>query len=131
MVIRAKYHWLMLFLFVLYSALALAIVKFKTDRFMAPWYAALAALCLLFWLTTYTELDGGILTKRILFLKFRSFPVGEIDSIQPHRKNGKWSYGTVIEVWSKGGSKLTLQPNKPKPFLTSLKEQAPQARFLL
>jgi len=98
---------------------------------MVPLYLVIAITSLILWATTYTTLSNGILTKRILFLKLRSFPVGEIDSIQPHRKNGKWSYGTVIEVWSKGGSKLTLQPNKPKPFLTSLKEQAPQARFLL
>jgi hypothetical protein len=98
---------------------------------MVPLYAGCAAFCLLTWLTTYTKLQDGILTKRFLFIPLRSFPVDTIEKIEPHSKSGQWGYGTVIEVFSESGKKLTLQPNRPKQFLELLRRQAPQATYLL
>ena len=114
-----------------YYIFAFIIEEFKRDHFMVPIYLVTASLGILLWSTTYTTLSNGILTKQILFFTFRSFPVGEIESIRPHKKNGKWSYGTVVTIWSKTGEKLTLQPNHPKPFLEMLRQQAPQAEYLL
>jgi hypothetical protein len=76
-------------------------------------------------------LSNGSLTKHILFFIYRSIPVGDISRITPHKKNGKWSYGTVVSIYSRNGKKLTLQPNHPQPFLAALHQQAPQAEYLL
>ena len=121
----------MLYNAVVFSALAIFVVNFNEDHFIVPYYAGLAGFSLLAWLTTYTKLDGGTLTKRIFLLPFRKFPVDRIERIQPHKKNGKWGYGTVVNVFSQSGEKLTLQPNRPRRFLEMLRQQAPQAIYLL
>lgn len=131
MLIRPKYHWFALLYAAFLFLLAIFIVEFSTDHFMVPIHLGAACSLVLMWSTTYTTLSNGILTKQIFFFPFRSFPVGEIESIRPHKKNGKWSYGTVVTIWSKTGQKLTLQPNHPKPFLELLRQQAPQAEYLL
>ena len=131
MLIRAKYHWLCLHLAAVWFVSAFLIEEYGTDHFMVPIYMVFASSILVFWSTTYTTLSNGRLKKQILFFTFRSFPLDEIESIRPHKRNGKWSYGTVVTIWSKNGQKLTLQPNHPKPFLEMLRQQAPEAKYLL
>ena len=120
---------------IFYLAMAAFVAVPRNDSFyrdfVAPFYLVLAALFIVTWLTSFTTLADGVLTKRIFLYPLASFPVGEIASIQPHPKNGKWGYGTVFVVWSKDGGKMTLQPNRPEAFLALLREQAPQAEYLL
>jgi hypothetical protein len=111
--------------------MALFVAFFKTDHFVVPFFILVSALFLFTWITTYTTLRSGILRKRIFLFSYRCFAVGDIESVRPHRKNGRWSYGTVIEVWSEAGKKLTLQANHPVAFLALLRQQAPQAKFLV
>ena|ERR1035438_1388828 len=131
MLIRAKYHWVLLMSAAFYFLLALVIVTARRDHFAVPFYFGIAFFSLLAWSTTYTTLRSGILKKRILLITYRSFPVGEIESIRPHKKNGKWSYGTVVDIYSATGKKLTLQPNHPSAFLEMLRQQARQAEYLM
>jgi hypothetical protein len=131
MLIRNKYHWLLLSSAVFYLALAIYITAFKSDHFMVPLYLFIAALSAILWPSTFTTLSNGLLAKRILFVAWRSIPVGDISKIVPHEKNGKWSYGTVVTVYSRNGEKLTLQPNHPQLFLAALHAQTPQAEYLL
>ena len=72
----------------------------------------------------YYESKDYVLSSAVGHLVELCLP-GELD-----KKNGKWSYGTVINVFASNGKKLTLQPNKPAPFLKMLHEQAPQAEYL-
>jgi hypothetical protein len=131
MLIRTKNQWLLLFFAAFYSVFAVIIEIFRTDHFMVPFYLGIASFCFLAWATIYTTLSNSILTKRAFLIPIKRFPVWEIESIRPHKKNGKWGYGTVVTIWSKSGQKLTLQPNHPKPFLEMLRQQAPQAEYLL
>ena len=98
---------------------------------MVPIYFFIGILLLILCLTTFTTLQDGFLTKRILLFPFRRFPVEQIERVEPQKNNGKWSYGVVMNIWSVKGQKLTLQPNDPEPFLELLREQAPQAKFLI
>ena len=91
----------------------------------------MAAISAIGWSSIYTTLSSGVLTKHVFFFKWRSFPVDEITTIAPHKKNGKRSYGTVVQITSQAGETLTLQPNHPEPFLTQLRAAAPQAQYLL
>jgi hypothetical protein len=131
MLIRAKYHWLMLFNAALYFAAAISIVAFKNDTSIVPFYIFASAISAILWSSTYTTLSNGLLTKHVLFFTYKSIHTSDISRIVPHKKNGKWSYGTVVDVFSNDGEKLTLQPNRPQPFLAMLREQAPQAAYLL
>jgi hypothetical protein len=138
MVIRAKYHWLMIYNTALFSAvgtfvLLAGVVKEDSfyTTFIGPLWLFMAAFSAIAWSSIYTTLSNGVLTKHVFFLTFRSFPVGEITRIEPHKKDGKKGYGTVFTVFSRDGKKLTLQPNHPEPFLTLLHQQAPQAEYLL
>jgi hypothetical protein len=130
MVIRNKYNWVFLPNIAFYSAIAIFVSAFKSDKFMVPFYLFIVALSAIAWSSIYTTLSEGVLTKHVFFIALRSFPVGEIMRIAPHEKNGKWSYGTVITVFSNNGQRLTLQPNHPEPFLALLHQQAPQAEYL-
>jgi hypothetical protein len=131
MLIRVRKHWSLLLLPAIWVVAAIFIVEFRTDHTMVPLYLGTSCLIILAWSTTYTTLSISELTKRTFFFFLTSFPVNEIESIEPHKNNGKWGYGTVIVIWSKTGQKLTLQPNHPKPFLEMLRKQAPQAEYLL
>ena len=114
-----------------YFAAAIFTAAFKNDTFMVSIYLFVAAISAILWSSTYTTLSNGQLTKHIFFFTYRSIPTSDISQIVPHKKNGKWSYGTVVDVFSNHGEKLTLQPNRPQPFLEMLREQAPQAAYLL
>src|ERR1700733_14713250 len=131
MLIRSRYHWIIPYLVTMYFILALTIAELKSDHLIVPLYLALATALSIFWSSSYTTLSEGVLTKQILFITWRSFPVSEITSIIPHNKHNKWSYGTVVNIFHNSGKKITLQPNKPGPFLAMLREQAPQADYLL
>jgi hypothetical protein len=140
MLIRQKYHWILLFNMALYSCLGIftlgaSLLGSRHDpfytTFMVPFWISLAAISAIAWSSNYTSLSNGVLTKHVFFLTFRSFPVGEITRIEPHKKDGKKGYGTVVNIFSSEGQKLTLQPNHPVPFLTALHQQAPQAEYLL
>jgi hypothetical protein len=130
MLIRSRNHWLALFFLSMYLVFAIYTAAFKADKAMVPLYLAFVLFSAITWSSTYTTLSEGILTQRVFGFPYRRFPVQEITRIVPHKKNGKWSYGTVINVFASNGKKLTLQPNKPTPFLKMLHEQAPQAEYL-
>jgi predicted membrane metal-binding protein len=129
MLIRAKYHWLPLSLAFLDFFAAAIVGTINPDHFMVMFYLCSAGVLLLVWFGTYTTLRNGVLKRRLLFFTHRTIPVAEIDSVRPHKKNGKWSYGTVVDIYPRTGKKLTLQPNHPQPFLALLREQSPQASF--
>jgi hypothetical protein len=131
MLIRAKYHWSALLNAGFMLVAADWTERTKSDHFMVPFYIGVASFMLLFWSTTYTTFSNGVLTSRVFLIPFGRFAVGEIERVQPHKNNGKWGNGTVVVIWSKSGRKLTLQPNDPEPFLSMLRQQAPQAEFLL
>jgi hypothetical protein len=116
---------------VLYSGLAIFILRNKVDHTMVPFYVGIAVFSLAAWMTSYTKLDKGLLTRRLFLVPYRSILVDTIERIQPHEKNGKWGHGTVIQVYSTSGSRLTLQPNHPKQFLALLRRQAPHATYHL
>ena len=129
--IRSRYQWVLLLLAVFDLTTAFLTLLLREDHFIVPFYVACAIVLLLAWQTSYTSLANGVLTKRVFLVPYRTFQVDEIETIQPHPKNGKLGYGTVIELYARAGKKLTLQPNNPVPFLASLREQAPSAKFLL
>jgi hypothetical protein len=131
MLIRPKYHWLSLLQSVLFLLFAIFIVGRRPDHFLVPFYLAISFISFVGWSTSYTTLRDGVLKRRIFLFTYRSFPVNEIASVQPHPKHGKWGYGVVVTVWSKSGKKLTLQPNHPQAFLDLLRHEASQAEFLL
>lgn len=111
------------------GVLAVIIEMFKKDDFMVPLYLGVAVLSIITWATTFTTLKNGILEKRIFLFPFRVFPVSDIESVRPSKKNGKWTIGTVLDIYTRTGKKLTLNPNDPRTFLALLREQAPQASF--
>jgi hypothetical protein len=113
---------------ILMGVLALAL---KTDHFMAGIYFGVAGVLLFMWSTTFSTLRDGLLIKRIFLIPVSILPVREIEIVRPHKKNEKWSYGTVVEILSRAGTKLVFQPDHPQQFLTLLREQAPQANFQL
>jgi hypothetical protein len=119
----------MLWNFAFFSVMAVIIETFKNDHFMVPLYLGFAALSIVTWATTFTTLKNGILEQRKFLFPFRIFPVSDIESVRPSKMNGKWTIGTVLDIYSRTGEKLTLNPNDPKPFLALLREQAPQASF--
>ena len=131
--IRPKYHWFLLSISIFDLLMGIVTMIPRRDpfyaQFMSPFYTFVGAVLLITWATTYTTMTGGFLQKRVLFFTWKRFNVDEIVTVEPHRKNGKWSYGTVVTIWSKTGEKLTLQPNRPVPFLAMLKQQAPGADF--
>ncbi len=98
---------------------------------MVPLSLGFDCLLLLCWSGTYTTLSGGVLEKRVLFFPWKTIAVDEITKVLPHRRHGKPRYGMVLIVCSKGGDRLTLQPNHPEPFLAMLRQQASQAEFLV
>jgi hypothetical protein len=127
--IRPKHHWLALSLALFFIVVAALVATIKTDHFMTLIYLGASSVLLLLWFGSYTTLSHGNLESRLFFFTRRTLPVTEIESVRPHRKNGKWSYGTVVDIYPKTGKKLTLQPNDPQPFLALLREQSPQASF--
>ena len=142
MLIRPKYHWILLFNTVLYLYMGIHAFFFKPSHSFEPFYFGTSLLMILVWFGTFTTLEDGHLRKQVAFIPAADLPVTEITRIEPHKKNGKWSYGTCFIVYSAPASTLnllpretesyvTLQPNKPAPFLALLREQAPQAEFLL
>jgi len=100
-------------------------------QFMMPIYLWIGAGLFVLWSTTYYTLSNGVLEKHVLFLSWKRFSVEEIREVRPHRKNGEWGYGTVLEVWTKSGDKVIMQPNHPMEFLALLRQEAPQAEFML
>jgi hypothetical protein len=130
MLIRPKYHWLVLAYAALNFACVAYVAVFKSDTFLLPLGLLSASFLLVVWASTYTTLSGGVLTRRVLFFPYQRIRVDEIARIAPHEKNGKWSYGTVVNVFARNGEKLTVQPDQPLPFLAALREQAPQAAYL-
>jgi hypothetical protein len=131
MLIRAKQHWLLLWNTAVFFALGTTMLALRRDSFLVPAYFLMSSFSAILWSSTYTTLSEGVLTKKLLFFNFRTFPVDEIASIAPHKKNGRRGYGLVINVFSKTGAKLTLQPNDPELFLRLLRSQAPQAQYLV
>jgi hypothetical protein len=129
--IRSRYQWVLLLLAALQLTTAFLTLLLHEDHFMDLFNVACAIILLLFWKTSYTTLANGALTKRVFLIPYRAFRVDEIETVRPHPKNGKLGYGTVIELYTRAGKNLTLQPNNPAPFLASLREQAPSAKFSL
>ena len=132
--IRPKMHWLSLAIGgwnLLMAVLYLTRRDVFDLQFMVPLNVFLGAFLIAAWATTYTTLSGGVLKNRRLLFWTKSLPVSEIESVEPHNKNGKWGYGVVIVVRSKSGERLTLQPSRPSPFLAMLKQQASAANFLV
>jgi hypothetical protein len=131
--IRPKYHWFILSIVIFDLLMGIVMMIPRRDpfyaQFMSPFYTFVGAIGLILWATTCTTLSGGVLQKRVLFFTWKRFNVDEIVTVEPHRKNGKWSYGTVVTIRSKSGEKLTLQPNHPVLFPAMLKQQAPGADF--
>lgn len=134
MLIRPKLHWLILAIGA-WDILMAALYLTRRDpfyaQFMVPLNMFIGVLLIVAWATTFTTLSGGVLKNRKLFFWTKSIPVSEIESVEPHGKNGKWGYGMVIVVRSKSGIELTLQPSRPSPFLAMLRQQASGANFLL
>lgn len=129
--IRPRFHWAVFALGLFYVLLAIVKSSSGRDPFYIDFMAPFGALLIVAWATTYTTLSNGVLMNRKLFFWSKCFAVSEIESVEPHQQNGKWSYGAVFNVWTKSGEKLTLQPNHPEPFLAMLKQQAPGADFRL
>jgi hypothetical protein len=129
MLIRPKYHWLALSMGLSYFVMAAIVGTLNPDDFMVTFYLGAAAVLFLVWSGTFTTLRHGFLKRRLIFFSHRTIPVAEIETVRPHKKNGKWSYGTVVDIYPRTGKKLTLQPNDPQPFLALLREQSPQASF--
>ena len=135
MLIRAKYHWLMLYNTVIFGSVGIfMLVVGSADpfykEFMVPFWLTLAAASAIGWSSIYTTLSNGVLTKHVFWFKFRSFSVSEITRIVPHRKNGVGGRGIVADIYSSNGQKLTLQPNHPEAFLAMLHRETPQAEYL-
>jgi hypothetical protein len=126
-------HWLMLAIGVWDILMSIVYAIPRRDpfyvQFMMPFYLFMGAFLIVTWATTFTTLRGGVLKNRKLFFWRKNIPVAEIASVEPHKRNGKWGYGAVFNVWTKSGEKLTLQPNRPVSFLAMLKQQAPEAIF--
>jgi hypothetical protein len=131
MLIRPKNHQIMLWQTALFLALGSFALVSKPNSFMVPFYFTLVALTAVFWSSTYTTLSNGELTKHVLWLRFRSMAVEDICRIAPHKRNGQRGYGTVAEVFSRDGQKLTLQPNLPEDFLAALRYEASGAEYLM
>jgi hypothetical protein len=131
MLIRQKYHWIVLCNTALFFVLAIFIWTFKNDTFMVPFYFFVATVCAICWSSSYTTLSNGLLKTQVLFFTYKSIPVSNVSRIVPHKMSGKWGYGGMVNIYSNDGEKLTLQPNRPQPFLEMLREQAPQAAYLL
>jgi hypothetical protein len=112
-----------------YIVMAVLVETVKTDQFMMLFYLGASTVLLLAWSGSYTTLSHGKLESRLFFFARRTLPFTEIESVRPHKKNGKWSYGTVVDIYPRTGKKITLQPNDPQPFLALLREQSPQASF--
>ena len=130
MLIRPKYHWFGLCLAAFYVACAIGVEARKGGTFMVSFYLIFACFLAIVWSSAYTTLSNGVLTRRVFFFPYKRIPVADIACIAPHRKNGKWSYGTVVDVYRHDGEKFTFQPNRPEAFLAALREQAPQAEYL-
>jgi hypothetical protein len=111
-----------------FFASAIYVMAFKTDTSMVAFYLFSAASLAILWSSTYTTLSNGLLTTRVLFF-VRRISIGEISRITPHKMSGKRGNGTVVNIFSRNGTKITLQPDQP--FLASLRAQAPQADYLL
>ncbi len=142
MLIRPKNHWLQLFMAVLYLYMGIHSFFFKPLHSFEPFYFGSSVVFVFLWLGTFTTLENGHLCKQVFFIPIANIPVSEFTRVEPHKKNGKLGYGTCFIVYSalaetlsllprKTDSYVTLQPNRPAPFLTLLREQAPQAEFLL
>jgi len=127
--IRPKHHWFALSLALFFMVMAVLVETIKTDQFIVLFYLGASTVLLLVWSGSYTTLSHGKLERRLFFFTLRTLPVTEIESVRPHKKNGKWSYGTVVDIYPRTGKKITLQPNDPHPFLALLREQSPQASF--
>jgi hypothetical protein len=129
--IRTRYHWLSLSIG-LENLLIGSLMHSKGDPFLSriSWInLGLGALLLVLWLGTYTTLRDGVLTKRLLFIPWKKLSIVEISRVVPHPKSDKWGYGTCLIVITKAGEVLNLQPDHPAPFLTILRQMAPQADF--
>jgi hypothetical protein len=129
MISRPKYHWIAPLMAGFYALMASLICLLKKDHFLVPIYLGSALLLIIGWITSYTKLENGILIKRVFLFPACKLYIDQIQSVLPHRKNGKWGYGTVVIILGRSGQKMTLQPNHPKEFLAALREQAPQAAF--
>ena len=130
MLIRPKLHWLALCMTAFFFADAIYFTAFKTDTSAAAFYLFSAAFLAILWSSAYTTLSNGLLTTRWLFFVHQKIPVGEICRIAPHKMSGKRENGTVVNIYSRNGTKITIQPAHPQPFLAALREQAPQAAYL-
>ena len=82
-----------------YIVMAAAVEIMKTDHFMVPFYLGASSVLLLAWSGSYATLSHGKLERRLFFFTLRTLPVTEIESVRPHKKNGKWSYGTVVDIY--------------------------------
>ena len=131
MLIRPESHWLVLFYAASNLLMGIDRLCCKTDHFMELFCFGSCILMIFLWLGTFTTLEDGHLRNQFCFIPTANFPVKEITRIEPHKKNGKLGYGTIFIVRTTSGKRLTLSPNKPAPFLALLREQAPQAEFLL
>ena len=105
----------------------------KTDpfyrEFFLPFHLGIFALFILPWATTFTEIGPDALRQTKLLFWRTAISFEEIRGIGPHKWSGRWGYGTIIEVWSKSGSRMILQPVKAGPVLEMLRERAPGAEF--
>ena len=131
MVIRPKYFLLFQTIGFVFVFLGMLWQFARHDSFPALLDLAAGLFILAIWETSFISLRNGVLTKRVLLIPTTSFPVGDIRSVEPHKQNQKWGNGTVVNVWSATRRKITVNLNKPAPFLALLREQAPQAEFLL
>src|SRR5258708_7713043 len=109
MLIRARYHWVALALS-LFDVVMAVLWAARDDYFMAAFLMGSATLLMFVWSSSYTTLSQGSLITRICFVPTKRIAVDEIAIIRPHPKSGRWGYRGVIEVITKSGAKMALQP---------------------
>jgi hypothetical protein len=128
-IIRREDSWLSTVLAGISLISALLVLQSQHDEFMAKFYIGSALVLMLAEATTFISLGGGMLTRRVFLIPLKQIPLAKIESVQPHRRNGKWGYGTVFEVHSSDGTTISMQPADPQSVLTLLRAESPQAAF--
>jgi hypothetical protein len=81
--IRAKYHWLLLSMALLDFVTAAIVGTIDPDHFMVTFYLGSAGVLFLVWSGTFTTLSHGVLKRRLIFFARRTIPVADIESVRP------------------------------------------------
>jgi hypothetical protein len=87
-----------------------------------------AALSVIFWSYPYYTVSDGLLTVHG-GLRNLKVPASEISRIEPKERAFDWGMGKRFDVRRLNGKKVTLYLVDPEPFLSFLREEAPQAEY--